>query len=105
MEPMETLRVAADTRVSSLANAIAHALTNQPVCAIIAIGAAAVSTAVKGIASANGLLSSSGYKISTTPYFRQVTMKNSPDEKRTAMAFQVERTRVAVLGEQQFDSD
>ncbi len=99
MDSMETLRVAADTRVSSLANAIAHALGDKAMCVVIAIGAAAVSTAVKGIASANGLMSASGYKISTTPYFRPVTMKNAPEEKRTAMAFVVERNQVAIVGE------
>jgi len=94
-----TLRVSSSTSVKKLASAIVLALDNAKQIEVTAIGASAVNTAVKGIASANGLAAMSNCVLKTTPFFKIVSLDNVVNEndegqERTAIVFLVTKEQV-----------
>lgn len=66
---MEILKVSSNTRVNSLAGAIAGTVREEGIVEISAIGAGAVNQAIKAIATAKGFLSPGGINIVCTPSF------------------------------------
>ena len=92
---LDSLRVKATTDVKKLANAIWIAMRDRSVCEVISIGAAAVNQAVKGLASANGLISTNGYKLNMTPFFRTITLTSG--EAKTAIVFMVTKEQIPFL--------
>ena len=99
MNNRSTLRVSSTTSVKKLASAIILALDNSTQIEVTAIGASAVNTAVKGIASANGLAAMSNCVLKTTPFFKIVCLDNvvkqgDEGEERTAIVFLVMKEEV-----------
>lgn len=94
---MDTLRVSGTTDVKKLANAIMISLQETNQCELTCIGASSVNQCVKAIASANGLASTSGHTLVTTPYFRILSLENG--EQKTAIVFLVTKVRIAMLGD------
>ena len=74
MDKRSMLRVSSTTSVKKLASAIMMALENSAQIEVTAIGASAVNTAVKGIASANGLAAMSNHVLKATPFFKIVSL-------------------------------
>jgi len=91
------LRVGAKTPVKKLANAIMMVLQDSEQCELISIGAASTNQAVKAIASANGLASTTGHTLISTPYFKMIHIDNdnSGKEERTALVHLIRKVKVA----------
>lgn len=67
---MEVLKVSSNTKVNSLAGAIAGTIREEGTVEMSAIGAGAVNQAIKAIATAKGFLSPGGISIVCIPSFR-----------------------------------
>jgi stage V sporulation protein S len=82
------LRVAAATKTNRIAGAIAHMVREQGVAELQAIGAAAISQAVKGTAVARIYVADEGFDLVCVPEFQEVAIEG---EKRTAIRLRVEK--------------
>jgi stage V sporulation protein S len=82
------LRVAASTKTNGIAGAIAHMVRESGTAELQAIGAAAVSQAVKGAAVARLYLAEEGIDLICIPEFAEVMIDG---EERTAIRLRVEK--------------
>ncbi len=83
---MEMIKVAAQSRSTSVAGAIAGVIRERGTVDVQAIGAGAVNQAIKAIAIARGYLELDGIDIVCVPYFTEVEIDN---QERTAIRFTV----------------
>ena len=81
------IKVAASSRTSAVAGAIAGVVRENQRADVQAIGASAVNQAVKAIALAKGYLAEDGYDIICIPHFVDVDIEG---KLRTAIKFSVE---------------
>ncbi|MBN1956424.1 MAG: stage V sporulation protein S [Anaerolineae bacterium] len=79
---MELIRVAANSRSTSVAGAIAGVIRERGQVDVQAIGAGAVNQAVKAIAIARGYLELDGIDVTCMPYFAEVVIDG---QERTAI--------------------
>jgi stage V sporulation protein S len=84
---IDTIKVAANSRTSAVAGAIAGVFREHRRAEVQAIGASAVNQAVKALALAKGYLDEDGFNIVCVPYFVDVEIDN---KVRTAIRFIVE---------------
>lgn len=91
---MKTLRVAAASKATSLAGAIAWAVRQEEPVELVAIGAGAVNQATKAVAIARTYLVLEGVDLYVVPSFETVSTPEA--EERTAIRLQVEPHAVAV---------
>lgn len=84
---MNVIKVAANSRSTSVAGAIAGAIREQGEVDVQAIGASAVNQAVKAIAIARGYLELDGIEIVCIPSFSEVVIEGN---ERTAVRLTVE---------------
>ncbi len=84
---MAVLKVAATSRTTAVAGAIAGTIRESKRAEVQAIGAGAVNQAVKAIAIARGYLALDGLDIICIPTFTEVTID---DQERTAIRLIVE---------------
>ena len=84
---IDTIKVAAASRTSAVAGAIAGVFRENKQVDVQAIGASAVNQAVKAMALAKGYLAEDGFDIIFIPKFVDVEIDN---KIRTAMRFSVE---------------
>ncbi len=84
---VEVIRVAANSRTSAVAGAIAGVFREQEYVHVQAIGASAVNQAVKAIALARDYLVEDGYNVITIPSFVDVEIEGNV---RTAIRIAVE---------------
>ena len=96
---MKTLKVAASSKATSLAGAIAWAIRQQEDVELVAIGAAAVNQAVKAVAVARTYLEPDGLDLVVIPRFVTV---GPADAQRTALRLAIESrgARQAVAAEE-----
>jgi stage V sporulation protein S len=87
---MNVIKVAANSRSTSVAGAIAGAIREQGEVDVQAIGASAVNQAVKAIAIARGYLELDGIEIVCIPSFSEVVIEGN---ERTAVRLTVESRR------------
>jgi len=85
---MEILKVAARSRSTAVAGAIAGVIREGTVAEVQAIGAGAVNQAVKAIAIARGYLKEDGIDITCIPSFVEIEIDK---QERTAIKLTVER--------------
>ena len=81
-----TFFVSSSTPVTKLGSAIAHGVYAQKTVTLRAIGAGAISQAMKAVAAAIGYTAPRGIDLSVRPGFEEVQM---PDRTVTAMLFRV----------------
>ena len=84
---MELIRVAASSRTSAVAGAIAGVVREHHRAEVQAIGAGAINQAVKAMILATGYLKEDGVFVAFVPEFAEVTIE---DNIRTAVKFVVE---------------
>jgi stage V sporulation protein S len=84
---IDTIKVAASSRTSAVAGAIAGVIREHQRADVQAIGASAVNQAVKALALAKGYLAEDGYDIVCVPHFVDVDIEG---KLRTAIKFSVE---------------
>ncbi len=84
---MEILKVAARSRSTSVAGAIAGVVRESGRAEVQAIGAGAVNQAVKAVAIARGYLAQDGYDVICIPEFTEVEIEG---QERTAVKLTVE---------------
>ena len=84
---MEILKVAARSRSTSVAGAIAGVVRESGRAEVQAIGAGAVNQAVKAVAIARGYLALDGYDVICIPEFTEVEIDG---QERTAVKLTVE---------------
>jgi len=84
---IDIIKVAAHSRTSAVAGAIAGVFRDHQHVDVQAIGASAVNQAVKAMALARGYLDEDGYNIICIPKFVDVEIDN---KVRTAIRFTVE---------------
>ena len=84
---IDTIKVAANSRTSAVAGAIAGVFREHQRAEVQAIGASAVNQAVKALALAKGYLEEDGYNIVCIPCFVDVDIDG---KVRTAIRFTVE---------------
>lgn len=84
---VDTIKVAAKSRSTAVAGAIAGVIREHKHAEVQAIGAGAVNQAVKAIAIARGYLEQDGLNIVCVPVFVEVDVNG---EERTAIKFSVE---------------
>lgn len=84
---VDTIRVAAQSKATAVAGAIAGIIRERGRAEIQAIGAGAVNQAVKAIAIARGFLALEGVDIICIPAFADVDIDG---QERTAIRFTVE---------------
>jgi stage V sporulation protein S len=84
---MDIIKVAAKSRATAVAGAIAGVVRESNRAEVQAIGAWAVNQAVKAVAIARGYLALDGFDVICIPAFTEVTID---DQKRTAMRLIVE---------------
>ena len=84
---MDIIKVAAKSRATAVAGAIAGVVRENNRAEVQAIGAWAVNQAVKAVAIARGYLALDGFDVICIPAFTEVTID---DQKRTAMRLIVE---------------
>ncbi len=84
---IDTIKVAASSRTSAVAGAIAGVIREHQRADVQAIGASAVNQAVKALALAKGYLAEDGFDIICVPYFVDVDIDG---KLRTAFKFSVE---------------
>jgi stage V sporulation protein S len=84
---MDMIRVAATSRTSAVAGAIAGVVREHHRAEVQAIGAAAINQAVKAMVLATGYLENDGISVAFVPEFVEVTIE---DKIRTAVKFVVE---------------
>lgn len=80
------LRVKGTANVSSLASAISHAVYDGKTVTLRAIGASAISQAIKAVAVARGYVAPRGIDLMIVPGFTNVDM---PDGKVTAITLRI----------------
>jgi stage V sporulation protein S len=83
---IDIIKVAAASRTSAVAGAIAGVFREHHCVDVQAIGASAVNQAVKALALARGYLAEDGYDIVCVPYFVDVDIDG---KLRTAIRFSV----------------
>lgn len=81
-----TFFVSSSTPVSKLGSAIAHGVYADKTVTLRAIGAGAISQAMKAVAVAIGYAAPRGYDLAVRPSFSDVDM---PDRKVTALSLKV----------------
>lgn len=81
-----TFFVSSSTPVSKLGSAIAHGIYADKTVTLRAIGAGAISQAMKAVAVAIGYAAPRGYDLAVRPSFSDVDM---PDRKVTALSLKV----------------
>jgi stage V sporulation protein S len=84
---MDIIKVAAKSRATAVAGAIAGVVRESNRAEVQAIGAWAVNQAVKAVAIARGYLALDGLDVICIPAFTEVTID---DQKRTAMRLIIE---------------
>jgi stage V sporulation protein S len=84
---IDIIKVAASSRTSAVAGAIAGVFREYQRADVQAIGASAVNQAVKALALATGYLAEDGYDIICVPHFVDVEIDG---KLRTAIKFTVE---------------
>lgn len=84
---IDTIKVAANSRTSAVAGAIAGVFREHQHAEVQAIGASAVNQAVKALALARGYLAEDGHEITCMPQFVDVEIDG---KIRTAIRFTVE---------------
>jgi stage V sporulation protein S len=84
---MDLIRVAATSRTSAVAGAIAGVVREHHRAEVQAIGAGAINQAVKAIILATGYLKEDGVSVAFVPEFVEVTIE---DNIRTAVKFVIE---------------
>ena len=84
---IDIIKVAASSRTSAVAGAIAGVVREHQRADVQAIGASAVNQSVKAIALAKGYLAEDGYDIVCIPHFVDVDIEG---KLRTAIKFSVE---------------
>jgi len=84
---MELIKVAANSRSTAVAGAIAGVIRERGQVDVQAIGAGAVNQAIKAIAIARGYLELDGIDVVCTPYFTEVMIG---EQERTAVRFTIE---------------
>ena len=84
---MDLIRVAATSRTSAVAGAIAGVVREHHCAEVQAIGAGAINQAVKAIILATGYLKEDGVFVVFVPEFVEITIE---DNIRTAVKFVVE---------------
>jgi len=84
---MDIIKVAAKSRATAVAGAIAGVVRESNRAEVQAIGAWAVNQAVKAVAIARGYLALDGFDVICIPAFTEVTID---DQRRTAMRLIVE---------------
>jgi len=84
---IDIIKVAASSRTSAVAGAIAGVVREHQRADVQAIGASAVNQAVKALALAKGYLAEDGYEIICVPHFVDVDIEG---KLRTAIKFSVE---------------
>jgi stage V sporulation protein S len=84
---IDIIKVAASSRTSAVAGAIAGVIREHQRADVQAIGASAVNQAVKALALAKGYLAEDGYDIVCVPHFVDVDIEG---KLRTAIKFSVE---------------
>ncbi len=92
---MNIIKVAATSRSTSVAGAIAGVIREQGRAEVQAIGAGAVNQAVKAVAIARGYLELDGIEIVCVPHFSEVSIDG---KERTAV-------RLTVVGTQRASSE
>jgi len=85
---MDVIRVAASSRSTAVAGAIAGVMREQEQVDVQAIGAGAVNQAIKAVTIARGYLELDGIDIVCVPSFVEVMID---DQERTAVRLCVER--------------
>lgn len=85
---MEVIRVAATSRSTAVAGAIAGVMREQGHVDVQAIGAGAVNQAIKAVTIARGYLELDGIDIVCVPSFVEVLIDG---QERTAVRFSVEK--------------
>jgi stage V sporulation protein S len=92
----DIIRVAAQSRATAVAGAIAGVVRDQGRAEVQAIGAGAVNQAIKAVAIARGFLALDGLDVICIPMFADVEIGG---QERTAIRFAVEpRKKVLFLG-------
>jgi len=86
---IDIIKVAATSRTSAVAGAIAGVIREHQHADVQAIGASAVNQAVKALALARGYLAEDGYNIVCVPQFVDVDING---KVRTAIKFSVDPT-------------
>lgn len=84
---MELIKVAADSRSTAVAGAIAGVIRERGRVDVQAIGAGAVNQAIKAIAIARGYLELDGIDIVCVPHFTEVEIDG---QERTAVRLTIE---------------
>jgi len=84
---IDIIKVAASSRTSAVAGAIAGVIREHQHADVQAIGASAVNQAVKALALAKGYLAEDGYDIVCVPQFVDVDIEG---KLRTAIKFSVD---------------
>jgi stage V sporulation protein S len=85
---MDVIRVAASSRSTAVAGAIAGVMREQEQVDVQAIGAGAVNQAIKAVTIARGYLELDGIDIICVPSFVEVVID---DQERTAVRLCIER--------------
>ncbi|HXF69091.1 MAG TPA: stage V sporulation protein S [Thermoflexus sp.] len=85
---MDTIKVAAKSRTTAVAGAIAGVIRERGRAEVQAIGAGAVNQAVKAICIARTYLAQDGIDIICVPEFTDVKIN---DQERTAIRFVIEK--------------
>jgi stage V sporulation protein S len=84
---MEMIKVAANSRSTSVAGAIAGVIRERGEVDVQAIGAGAVNQGIKAVAIARGYLELDGIDIVCVPYFAEVMIDG---QERTAIRMSIE---------------
>jgi stage V sporulation protein S len=90
---VDIIKVAAKSRSTAVAGAIANVIREHKQAEVQAIGAGAVNQAVKAIAIARGYLKQDGLDIMCAPMFVEVDVEG---QERTAIKFNVEAHNVPI---------
>jgi len=93
---MDIIRVAASSRSTAVAGAIAGVMREQEQVNVQAIGAGAVNQAIKAVTIARGYLELDGIDIICIPSFVEVIIDG---QERTAVRLGVERRHTSALSE------
>src|SRR5512139_181366 len=86
-DPMDVIKVSANSRTSAVAGAIAGVIREHKHAEVQAIGAGAVNQAMKALVLATGYLKEDGIQIACVPEFADVTID---DKVRTAIKLVVD---------------
>ena len=84
---MEMIKVAANSRSTAVAGAIAGVIRERGQVDVQAIGAGAVNQAIKAVAISRGYLELDGIDVVCIPYFTEVTIEG---QERTAIRMTIE---------------